>query len=142
MQPQLKQCPQCGTPAPLTAASCAHCGRLYRTQFVPPNQTQMFTPPPNPLTNLPGMISVPQGTHSAATALLLSIFLWGSGQGYNKQGAKGLTIFILLLGILVFFGVQGGWWLVVPFHAAQVIDAALIAGRLNRGEAIREWDSF
>lgn len=42
-----KQCPQCKQPAPLAAQTCASCGHVYRTQFVPPSQpqpTQMFTP--------------------------------------------------------------------------------------------------
>lgn len=37
-----KACPQCQTPAPLQAAQCAHCGRHYRTQFAPPDQTVTF----------------------------------------------------------------------------------------------------
>ncbi|MCW3053750.1 MAG: hypothetical protein JWN14_2920 [Chthonomonadales bacterium] len=31
-----KQCPRCGTTAPLDATFCGQCGRQYRTQFVPP----------------------------------------------------------------------------------------------------------
>lgn len=30
-----KQCPRCGTLAPLDATFCGQCGRQYRTQFVP-----------------------------------------------------------------------------------------------------------
>ena len=35
-----KICPQCQQPAVLTASQCGRCGRQYRTQFVPPQQTQ------------------------------------------------------------------------------------------------------
>jgi len=42
---QFKACPQCQQPAPLDAPVCSRCGRQFRTQFVPPDQTQMFTSP-------------------------------------------------------------------------------------------------
>lgn len=39
-----KACPKCQTPAALAAPRCERCGHAYRTQFVPPDQTQMFYP--------------------------------------------------------------------------------------------------
>lgn len=41
-----KVCPQCQTPTNLHTVSCARCGRNFQTQFVPPNQTQVFNAPP------------------------------------------------------------------------------------------------
>jgi hypothetical protein len=43
-----KACPRCGTAATLDAPRCSKCGRIYRTQFVAPNQTQAFGAVPKP----------------------------------------------------------------------------------------------
>jgi hypothetical protein len=40
-----KACPKCQAPAVLQAPQCARCGHVFRTQFVPPDQTQMFVGP-------------------------------------------------------------------------------------------------
>lgn len=48
---QYKACPRCHQPAELVAPQCAYCGHVYRTQFAPPDQTQMFCAP----TPRPGM---------------------------------------------------------------------------------------
>jgi hypothetical protein len=43
MSQAYKVCPQCQTPAVLTAPQCSQCGHLFRTQFV--QQTQVVVPP-------------------------------------------------------------------------------------------------
>ena len=37
-----KVCPNCQQPAALSQTACGRCGRPYRTQFAPPNKTQVF----------------------------------------------------------------------------------------------------
>jgi hypothetical protein len=44
-----KACPRCQTPAALACPRCEHCGHFYRTEFAPPDQTQMhYGPRPHP----------------------------------------------------------------------------------------------
>ncbi len=166
MQPQpYKICPQCKTGAALDAQFCASCGHQYRTQFIPPDQTQAFNLPPGapPASVQPpaqpgpyppvqppyappyhpypayssGWISVPAGTHSVATAVMLSLCcVVCFGQFYNRQYAKGL---ILLL-VAVVLGVLTGGISALITWPISVIDAGLIASKLNRGQPVREWE--
>lgn len=50
MQPAqpFKVCPKCQSPADLHASQCLNCGRVYRTQFDPIQQTQVFNLPSRP----------------------------------------------------------------------------------------------
>jgi len=113
---------------------------VYRTQFGP-EPTQILH-------------AQARGNHSATTALLLSLIFPGAGQWYNGQNLKSAFTFLVFpmlpvicivlpliihaLALLLLLP-----WIVLPiFWAAQIIDAALIAGRVNRGEQVREWDWF
>lgn len=87
---------------------------------------------------VPGAIQVPAGTHSVGTAVLLALLITGLGQIYNKQGMKGLVILLISV-VLAFFTCGLSILLTHPF---AIIDAVLIAQRLNRGEAIRDWQCF
>lgn len=63
-----KVCPKCGQAADLTNVYCVSCGHQYRTQFPPPDKTQMFagTPPPGGFAPAPG--SQPQpGYHQPSS---------------------------------------------------------------------------
>ena len=71
-------------------------------------------------------------------AVLLSLLLTGMGQIYNKQTVKGL-VFLLISVVLAVF--TCGLSLLITYPII-LIDAALIAGRLNRGESISEWQCF
>jgi hypothetical protein len=88
-QQPYKLCPRCQTPAALDAATCAQCGRQYRTQFVPPEeQTQVFNAPP--MYQPPAAVNAtippdapPKGRSArfkvalvVASLLLISFFSW------------------------------------------------------------------
>jgi TM2 domain-containing membrane protein YozV len=102
--------------------------------MTPPAYPQAFSP----ATFSPGVIQVPAGSHSVGTAVLLALLITGLGQMYNKQGMKGLMI--LLISVLLAFFTCGLSILIT--HPFALIDAILIAGRLNRGEPISEWQCF
>lgn len=92
------------------------------------------------------------GSHSMTITALLAAA--GLGQVYNRQPGKGvvflvvwwvilplLTLLILVRlsprgGLLLGMAVSGLWWL------AGVIDAVLVARRLNRGEPVGRWSCF
>ncbi len=91
-------------------------------------------------------IQVAPGTHSVVAAVLLAVFIGcipGLGQMYNKQVGKGVVIFLLemVLGVttliiwplLLLFG---------PIHLIIILDAGIVASRLDRGEAISPWQCF
>lgn len=86
-----------------------------------------------------GIIQKAPGTHSVAGAILLSVFCFlGFGQIYNGQAIKGVVI---LLSAMVLAVITMGFSILVTYPLAA-IDAGLIAARLNRGEAITEWQWF
>ena len=65
--PQQKLCPNCRTPSPLTAPTCAQCGHVYRTQFREPGvQPRQVVPPTAPV---PGDLPL-GGVEAAITALV------------------------------------------------------------------------
>jgi TM2 domain-containing membrane protein YozV len=86
----------------------------------------------------PGIIRVQPGAHSVGTAVLLALLITGLGQIYNKQGMKGLVI--LLISVVLAVCTCG--LSILLTHPFALIDAILIAQRLNRGEAISEWQCF
>jgi TM2 domain-containing membrane protein YozV len=87
---------------------------------------------------IPGMIQVPAGTHSVGTAVILALLITGLGQVYNKQAMKGLLILLASVILAAFTcGVS-----ILLTHPFAFIDALMIAQRLNRGEAVREWQCF
>lgn len=145
MSQPYKLCPQCQTPTALNTPSCAKCGRQYRTQFAPTAPTIMVAP------------ANTRGTQDATAAILLSLFIPGAGQLYNRQYVKAALVFFSAPGLFflpILIGSQLArlnldpiWsflallvplcWLMIPVvWIGQVIDAALIAGRINRGEPV------
>lgn len=104
----------------------------------PPNYSQYPRPGYGPY-GQPGMI--PGGIYkpgqSVVLAVILSFFLTGIGQMYNGQVGKG---FVLLFGTLFFlcgFAPIGlGLWVV------GLVDAAQIAGKLNQGRVVGQWEFF
>jgi len=85
-------------------------------------------------------IYVPPGTHSVALVVVLSVLFGGwVGMLINKQVAKGLLIG--LLAQIVVAVVTCGYGLILT-GPVVLIDAILIANKLNRGEAVGEWEWF
>ena len=104
-------------------------------------QTLFLAPPvyaPATPVVVSGTIQVPAGTHSVGTAVLLALLITGLGQIYNKQGMKGLVILLVSVVLAVF---TCGFSIILT-HPFAIIDAVLIAQRLNRGEAVRDWQCF
>jgi TM2 domain-containing membrane protein YozV len=104
---------------------------------VPAGGGQMYyVPVPRPLD--PTAIQMAPGKHSPAMAIICSLLLTGMGQMVNKQTNKGIVILIsCIVAGLATFGIGG---FVIAVLAA--IDAGIIAGRLNRGEAVGQWQWF
>jgi hypothetical protein len=127
------------------AAQCHQCGHAYSTQF---NQTQAFygspyqaPPPPHGYpVQVPGMIQVPPGSHPVVLVALLSLFIGGwAGMYVDKQVAKGLLFG--LLGGIMFCTVTCGWGFFV-WYPLVLVDAIIIANRLNQGQPVRDWQFF
>ena len=107
---------------------------------VPSLQSFFHNPPmyPQAIPNAASVIQIPAGSHSVATAVILALLITGLGQMYNKQAMKGLVILLISVLLAAFTcGVS-----IVITHPFALIDAILIAQRLNRGEAIRDWQCF
>ena len=150
----IKTCPKCGRTDNLGASACTNCSHVYRTRFdaapfdaapfekSPPAPTQMYQPPqqgyyqppPRPV----DAIQARPGSHSVATAVILSLVLIGAGQMFNKQVLKGITF--LLGAILLAVPTYGGSFLVASIIG--LVDAIQIANRLNRGEVVTQWQFF
>jgi len=86
----------------------------------------------------PGLIQKYPGSHPPGVAVLLSFLLVGAGQMYNGQVAKG----ILLLLTAIACAVATGGLSVFLTYPLALIDAAAVAGKLNRGEGVHEWQWF
>ena len=72
-------------------------------------------------------------------AVMLSVCcLTGLAQIYNKQVLKGVVLLVASIVLGVFSG--GLAWLVT--WPISIIDACLIAQKLNRGQAVKEWEWF
>jgi hypothetical protein len=160
-QQPFKACPRCQAPAELAAPECASCGHRYRTQFVPapsgpspepeptraysaapspqpPAPQQYYAPPPQLQLQSGDLIRVPPGTHATAAAGVLGFFITGAGQLVNRQYLKAVALCLGAILVAAPTSLVGSFviWLVA------FIDAIAIAGRLNRGEAVRPWQFF
>ncbi|MEI6512579.1 MAG: hypothetical protein WCO51_04810 [bacterium] len=114
-------------------------------------------------------VQVPIGAHSPIIAVVLSILLSGLGQVYNRQILKGVVFFLVNLclccgGFIISMGLifstvssstSGGAnmgfgsaiqmctnAICFVIYVVNVIDAGMIAARLQRGEAITDWQMF
>lgn len=83
-------------------------------------------------------IQLPPGAHQTAMAVMCAILMTGGGQMYNKQVAKGAT---LLAGAIFLFLPSWGL-LTLAITVTCIVDAVLIANRLNRGEVVGKWQFF
>lgn len=140
----MKTCPNCGIASHLDALFCQKCGHHYSTPFQP-GQTQQIPPGyAGGYQQQPGyqppFIQVIPGSHPVVAVVLLSIFIGGwAGALVNKQTAKGLLVW-LLGGVLFTLATCGYGFLIV--YPLALVDSVLVAYRLNRGEAVREWQFF
>ena len=102
----------------------------------PPNQ-----PPPPP--SIPPPLTTPPPVSVPAAGLLN--WLWpGAGYfviGQNTKGAVFCAITFCVL-VLVFITCGLGILIYMPYVIASIIDAVLLAQRINRGEKIAEWQFF
>lgn len=122
-------------PPPYLTQTYIHPGPQHGPPAYPPahyHPTQMAAYPQ------PGIIQKYPGTHSPVAAVLLGILLTGGGQMFNGQVVKGL---VWLLGSFVLCLCTCGLSTFLTWPLAA-IEAGIVAGRLNRGEAVRTWQSF
>ena len=87
--------------------------------------------------------SIPPGSiykpgQSVGVAALLSFLLAGTGQMYNGQIAKGV---VLLLGTFILGCATYGAGGIAGFIVAM-IDAIMIAHKLNQGRYVGQWEFF
>ena len=144
----MQVCPKCQTPLVQGMGRCARCGFVFMT----PRPPVLREFAPGSTAEKSGLIQVVPGSHSVGIAILASIALTGFGQFYNKQMGKG--VLVLILGILLILGCLGkafsDWLAAFGYFAVgalliillATLDAALIATKLNRGEAVRKWQCF
>ena len=130
-----QRCPQCGATLPAGAETCGNCGARIQPQsaetggapgappetFQPASAKLIYptTPPKSPL----------------LAAFLSLILLGGGGQLYLGQPLKGAMIMIVSLGTS-WFGLGLIAWLL------GILDAYMLAKRLEDGKPIGEWDFF
>jgi TM2 domain-containing membrane protein YozV len=77
-------------------------------------------------------------------AALLNWIWSGAGNIYLGQKTKGfvfcgITLFFVVFDIIT---CSLGVFLHLPYMIVMIIDAALLAGRINKGESIGEWQFF
>ena len=88
----------------------------------------------------PGAIQVPAGTHPVWLVVLLSILFGGwAGMLVNRQYVKAI-VYGLFLGSALGFVTCGVALLL--WYPLTLVDAILVAVKLNQGKAIREWEFF
>lgn len=85
-------------------------------------------------------------------AALFSFLLPGGGQLYNRQFIKGALIILgygtvsSVLGVLIVFTLGLALFLapvlLLPITVVSMIDGYKVAARLQRGEAVRQWQWF
>ena len=88
----------------------------------------------------PGTIQVPAGTHPIWLVVLLSILFGGwAGMLVNRQYVKAI-VYGLVLGIVLTV-VSCGFGFMI-WYPLTLVDAILVASKLNQGRAIKEWEFF
>jgi TM2 domain-containing membrane protein YozV len=73
---------------------------------------------------------IEQPEHQPGMALLLSLILCGTGQIYNGEVSKGITMMVLCF--LLWFALLG--WVV---HIWSIVDAVVVAERMSRQQHMR-----
>lgn len=126
------RCPVCGQKLKASEATCPRCASKLQetaTSSASPTQAPIYVPTQERI------IQMQPGTHSVAVAVLFSLFCFlGLGQGYNKQTGKAMVIALAS----IFLGICTIGLAVFIIWPVALIDAAMIAKRLNRGEAVGE----
>jgi hypothetical protein len=84
-QQPFKICPQCQEPAAINAASCARCGRVYRTTALPMDQTQVIGVFP---VATPGLWSNPLAVKAAIAATALFLLGFISWKAFTMFGGR------------------------------------------------------
>jgi hypothetical protein len=117
---------------------CPVCGTSFVESI--PHAEPIVNYPRSVQTYPPGTIQVPPGSHSMVAVIVLSILFGGwAGMLVNRQIAKGL-IYGLLLGSILGFATCGIGLII--WYPLTLIDALLVAQKLNQGKAIKEWEFF
>lgn len=85
-----------------------------------------------------------QGEVSVLAAALLNWIWAGAGYFVIGQQTKGIVFCLITFGVLAFAIVTCGLGIVIliPYVVVCIIDAVLLAQRVNRGEKIAEWQFF
>ena len=126
--PVLRPCPVCQQPVSTQAASCPSCGQVFAA-----------TPTFQPTVYRTDLISLPPGSHSPGVAVLLGILCCAfGGQLYNQQYLKAVVMGLIAITV---GAITGGVSAVITWPVF-LIDAGMIAGKLNRGEAVGKWEFF
>ena len=98
------------------------------------------------------VIRIPRGEHSVGIAVMACALVCGpGGQFFNRQPKKGIACWVVHLAFgwtgayLGLTALQHNLLYFLPPAALQLffmVDAAVIAGRLFRGEPVRPWQFF
>jgi uncharacterized membrane protein YvbJ len=84
------------------------------------------------------------GEISPVIAAVLNLVWPGVGNIYLGQKTKGIVFCVINLIMYILDTVTCGFFAIlhVPFIIIMIIDAALIAGRIQKGEPVDEWKFF
>lgn len=104
----------------------------------PPPPYQQTYPQQYPVAGNRDDIQLAPGTHSAASALVLSLLVIGVGQMYNRQVVKGVVFLLLALASVPFTF----FLLWLPIAILSSIDAYSIGKKLQQGRRVGQWESF
>lgn len=138
--PETRACPRCGSSNDVSSQYCSQCAQPLHSPVLLPPQGQSGSNYPRPPQQASAPIQVPAGSHSVALVAVLSILFGGwVGMLVNRQYVKGIVTLVGfgMIPAAVTCGLSAIVW-----YPLSVIDAILVANRLNRGEAISEWQCF
>ena len=120
-------CSNCGEESPRNHKVCSSCGSTLK--FIAGGRANNHNS---------GFVSPSVPAKSPTTATLLSCLINGLGQMYLGQVGKGV-LWILGGSFLIIFT---GGILALPIWIATMIDANLIAKKLERKETVGKWEFF
>ena len=128
-------CPYCENVIPAGATKCPACGAPAPATPAPSPAAPASAPAPQPQQQPVNNGGVQK---SPSTAGCLSFLICGVGQMYNGQVIKGVVLLVaaLILGSFT-FGVGG-----LIIWIVSIVDAAKIAGKINAGRQVGQWEFF